>query len=153
MVLELLSLPAFTLKGNAPHHLGIANFKTSMKITKKRSKGQTSDNNFDHRDASLNFTSTVTAHVMEIHRSLNEVPRGFFVSKTFVYCSTRCFFMVIKETEAPVSRYSYHLREVSSSRTILVNTPSLYCFRKSFNGTSLVSRTTSMTSSCTLMVL
>jgi len=111
--------------------LGIANLIRRINITKNNNKGHTSASKFDRNDFSLNTTSTLTDHVKEIHKSCKEVPNGFFVSYTFIYCSTKFFLTVIKDTELPVSRYSYHLSETSSSKTILLKTPSLYCFKKS----------------------
>jgi hypothetical protein len=143
IVFDVFNLPDFTAKGNHVPPFGIANFKTRIKITKNNNNGQTSERSVDRRDFSLNFTSTTTFHVIEIQRSPKEVPIGLLVSKTFTYCSIRVFFTVINEAEEPVSRYSYHLSDVSSSNDILVKIHALYCFKKSFKGTSLVLRTTS----------
>jgi hypothetical protein len=94
----------------------------------------------------LNFTSTITGHVSEIHKSLSDVPSGFFVSNTFTYCSVNVFLTLIKETELHVHISWYPLSDVSSSKTILVNIHELYCSKKSFNETFLVARTTSIIS-------
>lgn len=153
IVLEVFSFPALTLNGNAPPFFGIANLRIMRKMTKNSNKGQTSDSNCDRHDFSLNLTSTRTGPVMEIPRSLSEVPSGFLVSNIFRYCSVRFFLTVIKETDEPVPRYWYPLSDVSSSSTILVNVHEVYCFRKSFNETSLVSRTTSIIFPWTLTVL
>jgi len=143
-----------TLKGKPPAPpFGIANFKIRMKIIKNNNKGHTSDKSVTRHDFSLNFTSTITGPVSDIHKSLSDVPMGFLVVNTFTYCSVRFFLTVIKETDEPVPRYWYHLSEVSSSKAILVNVPAVYCFKKSLSETSLVSRTTSRISPCTLIVL
>ena len=83
MVLEVFSFPALTLNGNAPPFFGIANLRIRRKMTKNNSRGQTSDSSCDRRDFSLNFTSTRTGPVMEIPKSLSEVPSGFLVSNIF----------------------------------------------------------------------
>jgi hypothetical protein len=80
IVLALFSFPALILNGKAPHHFGIANLSTKMKITKNISNGQISVSKRDHRVFSLNFTSTITVHVIEIPKSPKEVPKGFLVS-------------------------------------------------------------------------
>gem|GEM_PF-1362595 len=142
-----------TLNGNPPPLFGIANFKITKKRTKKINNGHTSCRSCDRRDFSLNLTSTMTGHVSEIHKSLSEVPMGFLVSNTFTYCSVNVFLTLIKDTELQVSRFWYHLSEVSSSNTTLLNSHLLYCCKKSFNETFLVVRTTSTVSHWTLIVL
>jgi hypothetical protein len=103
-----------------------------MNITKNNINGHISESKLDRNDSSLKTTSTLTFQVKEIHKSLKDVPKGFFVVYIFTYCSTKFFLTVIKETESPVPRYSYHLSKVSSSKTTLEKVPSLYCFKKSF---------------------
>lgn len=104
MVLDVFNLPALTLNGNPPPLFGMANLRMTRKMTKKMSNGQTSLSSDDRRDFSLNFTSTMTLPVMDIHRSLSEVSKGFLVSKIFTYCSVRLFWMLMKETELQVPK-------------------------------------------------
>ena len=141
------------LNGNHAPPFGIANLKIRKKTRRNKNKGQISWRSCDRQAFWLNFTSTVIGHIIDIPKSLSEVPSGLLVSNTLTYCSVIFLFIVRRETEVPVHRYWYPLRSVSSSKTILEKDLLLYCFKKSLRGTFFVSRTTSMVFHWTLAVL